>query len=51
MANQFFNLLGSIVVLAMISVALSNKSNTAAVTTGFFNGFGNSLKAAGSAGR
>lgn len=51
MANQFFNLLGSIVVLAMISVALSKKSDTAGVATGFFTGFGNSLKSAGSAGR
>lgn len=51
MANQAFNLLGSIVVLAIISVALSKKSNTQGVVTGFFTGFGNSLKAAGSAGR
>lgn len=51
MANQFFNLLGSIVVLAMISVALSNKSNTAGVAKGFFSGFSGSLTAAGNAGR
>lgn len=51
MANQAFNLLGSIVVLAMISVALSNKSNTVGVLNAGFGGFGNALKAAGQAGR
>lgn len=51
MANQAFNLLGSIVVLAIISVALSKKSNTSQVTKSFFDGFSGSLKAAGNAGR
>jgi len=46
MANQAFNLLGSIVVLAMISVALSRSSNTAGVLKSFFAGFSGSIKAA-----
>lgn len=46
MANQAFNLLGSIIVLAMISVALSRSSNTAGVFSSFFSGFSNSIRAA-----
>lgn len=46
MINQVFNLLGSIVILAMVSTALSSKSNTSGVVTGFFNGFSSSIKAA-----
>ena len=46
MANQAFNLLGSIVILAMISVALSRSSNTSGVTRSFFSGFANSIRAA-----
>jgi hypothetical protein len=51
MPNQAFNLLGSIVVLAMVSVALSPKSQTGNVLTNFFKGFSGSLTAAGNAGR
>lgn len=46
MLNQAFNLLGSIIVLAIISVALSRKSNTQGVLSGFFSGFANTIKAA-----
>lgn len=46
MVNQAFNLLGSIVILAMVSVALSRKSNTAGVFGAFFKGFGGSIRAA-----
>lgn len=46
MLNQAFNLLGSIVLLAMVSVALSKSSNTSGVVSGFWTGFSNSLKAA-----
>lgn len=46
MANQAFNLLGSIVVLAMISVALSRNSATSSVLKAFFGGFGGAIKAA-----
>lgn len=51
MLNQALNILASIIVLAMVSVALSRKSNTAGVTTSFFSGFGNTIRAAGNAGR
>lgn len=46
MANQIFNLLGSIVVLYMVAIAVSKKSNTAGVFAAFFKGFGNTLKGA-----
>lgn len=46
MANQAFNLLGSIVILAMVSVALSRSSNTAGVLSSFFGGFSSSIRAA-----
>jgi len=46
MINQAFNLLGSIVILALASVALSKKSNTSGVLSSFFSGFSGSIKAA-----
>lgn len=46
MANQAFNLLGTIVVLAMLSVALSKNSNTGGVLKALFGGFAGSIKAA-----
>jgi hypothetical protein len=51
MANQAFNVLGSIIILAMVSVALSNKSNTANVFTSFGKAFSGTITAAGNAGR
>lgn len=51
MINQFGNILASIVVVAIASVVLSKKSNTAGVTKAFFGGFGGALKNAGQAGR
>lgn len=46
MVNQAFNLLGSIVILALVSVALSKKSNTTGVLGSFWSGFSSSIKAA-----
>lgn len=51
MINQLLNILASIIVLAMISVALSRKSNTQGVISSFFTGFGTTIKNAGNAGR
>jgi hypothetical protein len=51
MLNQLLNILASIIVLAMVSVALSRKSNTQGVLGAFFGGFGNTIKQAGNAGR
>jgi len=46
MVNQAFNLLGTILILAMVSVALSRKSNTEGVLKSFFGGFAGSIRAA-----
>lgn len=46
MVNQAFNLLGSIIILAMVSVALSRNSNTGGVLKAFFSGFAGSIRAA-----
>lgn len=51
MLNQILNIAASIVVLAMISVALSKRSNTVPVLGALFGGFGNAIKNAGQAGR
>lgn len=51
MINQAFNILASIVALAMLAVALSRKSQTGSVIKDFFGGFTASIKAAGNAGR
>jgi hypothetical protein len=51
MPNQVFNVIGSIIVLAMVSVALSPKSQTGNVLTAFFKGLSGSVTAAGNAGR
>jgi hypothetical protein len=49
MANQAFNLLGSIIILAMISVALRRSSNTAGVLGAFWKGFTGAIKGASNA--
>jgi len=46
MVNQAFNLLGTIIILAMVSVALSRKSDTKGVLSAFFGGFSGSIRAA-----
>lgn len=46
MANQAFNLLGSIVILAIVAVAVSPKAQTGNVLANFFKGFSGSLSAA-----
>lgn len=46
MVDKFFNLLGSIVVLAMLAVVAVHAGGVAQVTTSFFNGFGGSIKSA-----
>jgi hypothetical protein len=51
MFNNVANILGSIIVLAMVSVALSPKSQTSSVLTSFGKAFSGSITAAGSAGR
>lgn len=45
-ANDFFNLMGTIVILAIVTIALSKNSNTAGVLSSWFGGFSGSLRSA-----
>lgn len=51
MPNQVGNVLGSIIIVALASVALSKKSDTANVLSKFWSGFGGALTSAGKAGQ
>lgn len=44
-ADKFFNILASIVVLAMITTLVLPQRQTPAVISSFFNGFGGAIKA------
>jgi hypothetical protein len=44
--DEVFGLAGSVVVLAMVSVAIINGKQTAAVATSSFEGFGNLIRSA-----
>ena len=43
--DKFFSLLGSIVILAIVTAVLSSRQ-TSGIITSFFGGFGNSIRAA-----
>lgn len=46
MVNQFFALMGSIVLLATVGVILAGNSQTASVVKAWFSGFSGSISAA-----
>lgn len=46
MVDKFFNLMGTIVVLAMLAVVALHAGGVAQVSNSFFSGFSGSLRAA-----
>lgn len=51
MVNQFGNIIGTLLIVAIVSIALSQKSTTSSVIKSFWDGLTGGIKAAGSAGR
>lgn len=51
MVNQFGNIIGTLLIVAIVSIALSQKSTTSSVLKSFWDGLSNAIGAAGKAGR